>query len=310
MKKFLITGLTLLILIIFSIEPVSANSNQVIVTIPAFKVTLNGEIMDNEYNKYPLLVYKDITYFPMTYYGSRFLGLKANWYEKRSVLFVGVCPESEKENQLKIIRNSNKNGSRYNAVIADYDLALNTLDIKSFINNSSEKYPILNFRGISYFPLTWKYAVDEFGWDYSYSNQDGLVINSGNAFRPVIYDKVLGFTLPYMQKADYYYGDNVYVVFPYSTYKPINSLVIRRRGENEKEYNLEEQLYKTKYSIEYLNVEKNENGAFVKTKPYVEKNIIYITCKGYDSSVDNCPGLEVEIGIDLDKGIIVSESLK
>jgi hypothetical protein len=53
--------------------------NTVSVTLPEFKVTLNGEEVDNSYSKYPLIVYKDITYFPMTYNDCRFLGLESYW---------------------------------------------------------------------------------------------------------------------------------------------------------------------------------------------------------------------------------------
>ena len=35
----------------------------VAVTLPDFPVTLNGTAIDNSYRQYPLLVYKNITYF-------------------------------------------------------------------------------------------------------------------------------------------------------------------------------------------------------------------------------------------------------
>ena len=48
------------------------------------KVTLNGQVIDNKTAKYPLLIYSNITYFPMTYHLSRFMGVGAgmptvNW---------------------------------------------------------------------------------------------------------------------------------------------------------------------------------------------------------------------------------------
>ena len=43
------------------------------------KVTLNGQIIDNKTAKYPLLIYSNITYFPMTYHLSRFMGVSAAW---------------------------------------------------------------------------------------------------------------------------------------------------------------------------------------------------------------------------------------
>ena len=43
------------------------------------KVTLNGQFIDNKTAKYPLLIYSNITYFPMTYHLSRFMGVSADW---------------------------------------------------------------------------------------------------------------------------------------------------------------------------------------------------------------------------------------
>ena len=43
------------------------------------KVTLNGQVIDNKNAKYPLLTYSNITYFPMTYHLSRFMGVGADW---------------------------------------------------------------------------------------------------------------------------------------------------------------------------------------------------------------------------------------
>ena len=35
-------------------------------TLPAHTVTINGQVLDSAYAPYPLLVYKDITYLPLT----------------------------------------------------------------------------------------------------------------------------------------------------------------------------------------------------------------------------------------------------
>ena len=47
--------------------------------IPSFDVHFNGNKVESTYREYPLLVYKDITYFPMTYFDSRHLGLVTEW---------------------------------------------------------------------------------------------------------------------------------------------------------------------------------------------------------------------------------------
>ena len=56
-----------------------AAGESVRVTLPGFDVTLNRAAFSNDYSRYPLLVYKDITYFPMTYHDCRLLGLTTSW---------------------------------------------------------------------------------------------------------------------------------------------------------------------------------------------------------------------------------------
>lgn len=70
--------LVVMALVLFS-GTVLAAPAKVAVTLPAFTVELNGVKIDNTYNQYPLIVYKDITYFPMTFYDSRLMGLETEW---------------------------------------------------------------------------------------------------------------------------------------------------------------------------------------------------------------------------------------
>ncbi len=298
----------------------SNRKDNVNVSLPRFKVTVNGELMENDYNKYPCLVYEDITYFPMTYDYARFLGLKANWYEysrmnEKGVLFIGVSDKSEIQNKLNTIRTTKKNKKNYTAKIADYGLLVNSIEYKDLINNKAEEYPILNFRGVSYFPLTWKYAVDEFGWEYHFDAKKGLWIDSEDPFRPVIYDKPIGFTMPYMPVASYVYGDDYYLVIPHSTYAPVANLVYRKRGENERVYNISEQLYSGKYAIIYLNMEKflTDLGkvGFKESSPEINGNILSIRCEGRSREDDpKNPILEeILIKINLDTGKIISEEI-
>ena len=67
-KKFIATTILSAFLCTFSPTPAALAADTVQVTLPSFTVTLNGQVIDNSYRQYPLLVYKDITYFPMTYY--------------------------------------------------------------------------------------------------------------------------------------------------------------------------------------------------------------------------------------------------
>ena len=148
-----------------------AMATNVQATLPSFPVTLNGTVIDNSYRQYPLLVYNNITYFPMTYYDCRFLGVETEWTQANGL-------KIEKSNLTGAYHQQNmqqKNSGKVTAQLATGKIAVNG----KAIANSKEQYPLLVYRDVTYFPLTWRFAVDEFGWKYSYDNKNGLVIDAG-----------------------------------------------------------------------------------------------------------------------------------
>ena len=143
------------------------------VTMPAFRVTLNGKRIENDKRQYPLIVYRDITYFPMTFYDCHYLGLDA-YYTDQTGLDIhaftrDIVPWSYYEYE-----SSGRNPQTAAAQIAAFPIRVNG----KVIENEGEEYPLLLYKDVTYFPLIWRYAVDEFGWDYRYNEIDGLVINS------------------------------------------------------------------------------------------------------------------------------------
>lgn len=158
------------------------------VALPNFPVMLNGTGIDNSYRQYPLLVYNNITYFPMTYYDCRFLGVETQWTQADGLKIEqsGLTGAYHQDNGKR------KNGQRATAQLATGKIAVNG----KAIANSKEQYPLLVYRDVTYFPLTWRFAVDEFGWTYSYDNKKGLVIDAGNA-------KTKSVTLQDARKAQY-----------------------------------------------------------------------------------------------------------
>lgn len=175
MYKKLISLLVVLIFVITStVTSYGATaSTGVKVTLPEFKVTLNGVAMDNSYSKYPLIVYKDITYFPMTYSDCRFLGIETNWKGNEEGLDIDT---TDITGAYAPYKTAAKNGKSYRATIPNFPIKING----ETINNAKEVYPLLSFRDITYFPITWRFGVDEFGWDYSFDSKNGLTINSDN----------------------------------------------------------------------------------------------------------------------------------
>lgn len=64
-KKLLAT--TVLSTFLLTSLPSAAMAQNVTVTLPNFPVTLNGSTLNPLTDKYPVIVYNNITYFPMTY---------------------------------------------------------------------------------------------------------------------------------------------------------------------------------------------------------------------------------------------------
>lgn len=150
-----------------------AQGLKVAVVLPDAAVTINGTEIDNNYLKYPLIEFKNITYFPMTYNDCRFLGLESYWEGAAKGLTLEKTGVTAAYNPC---RTSVKNRRDQTAAIAGFPVAING----KAIDNRREEYPLLSFRDVTYFPLTWRYGVDEFGWDYSFDKSRGLVINSNN----------------------------------------------------------------------------------------------------------------------------------
>jgi len=145
---------------------VSAADSSVSVTIPTFKVTVNDRTVDSTRLQYPLISYKGITYFPLTWRWCRELGLVSGYTDTDGLYIANDIAESQETLDKGGYQAA---GSRYIAVIPDYPVFINGRQI----NNNKEEYPLLNFRNITYFPLTWRFVTGEFGWDQTWSDKSG-----------------------------------------------------------------------------------------------------------------------------------------
>lgn len=173
MKK-LIFLLSLILSLTAILPPASSPSYaaEAGVTIPAFKVTLNGVSFDSTSAKYPLVLYKGITYFPMTWNLSRSLGLALKFSSETGL---DIQKAASQDTVKQDTAGSNRLNATYSGKIVTYPIIVGG----QRIDNAKEPYPVLNFRDITYFPLTWRFAKTLFGWDYQYSQAGGLVIGSG-----------------------------------------------------------------------------------------------------------------------------------
>ncbi|MBQ7667860.1 MAG: hypothetical protein IJS47_00840 [Clostridia bacterium] len=173
----------LLICCLFLILNISYAADEVNVKIPSFKTTINEFVFDNEKELYPLVVYKDITYFPMTYSLCQNVGLVISWDRIDGLYIANYAGNNE---EYKSYAGSNKKDTIYKATIARYPIIINGLQI----DNDEEEFPVLNFRDITYFPLTWRFANDEYGWQISYSKEKGLVVDTRDRTSPMYLTKI------------------------------------------------------------------------------------------------------------------------
>ncbi len=168
MKKILLVLLA--IAMVLGAIPVTAKETA---AMPSFSVSFNGQPIESHYRQFPLLVYKDITYVPMTYFDCRYLGLTTNWDNDTRTLSINkeniTCAYREYKQEIE-------NQKSFAPTVCDFNIIVN----HKKIDNLTEEYPLLTFRDVTYFPLTWRFAVEEFGWAYSFDSENGLSINSTN----------------------------------------------------------------------------------------------------------------------------------
>lgn len=173
MKEKLLRIVLLVGIFVGFITPVCAHAETA--KLVDFPVTINGVSMTDVMGQtqYPLLVYKDITYVPMTYYHCRMLGLETTWSEKNGL---AIQQNNAVTSSISYYATNKENPKQVTVSIPKFSVTVNGENIY----NNKEEYPLLVFRDVTYFPLTWRFAHDAFGWIYDYTLENGLQIKSNN----------------------------------------------------------------------------------------------------------------------------------
>jgi len=159
------------IIFLFNLVSLSAFASETVdVTIVDYDVTVNGTRILTEESQYPVLSYKNITYFPMTSDYLSGLGLKLHFSSEEGLKISNSSSIGE-FNQ-KFLGVDTILGSKVRADIAPFAISVNGTEI----NNSEEEYPILLYNNITYFPMTWRFARTEFKWITTWSEEEGFGI--------------------------------------------------------------------------------------------------------------------------------------
>ncbi len=149
----------------------SVFADEVEITLPEFDITINGNVIDNQTEKYPFVSYKGITYMPMTWDLSYALGLELKWNPNNGL-------KVSKRDKMKVYvqkeKTYNNLGKSYSAEIVRFPVEVNG----EIVDNLSVEYPLLNFRNITYFPMTYDYMANEFSSGYKWDNELGLIVSA------------------------------------------------------------------------------------------------------------------------------------
>lgn len=149
---------------------IQAAEHAVNVSLPTFPVQINGVTLDSNKAQYPAIVYKDITYLPLTWDYAHTLSLEYTWSDSEG-LHINSRGKMYQERPSFDSQGSNKR-STYTAEIVSYPVFVND----KLIDNVSEEYPLLSFRDITYFPMTWRFMHDEFHMNLFWNPNDGFAV--------------------------------------------------------------------------------------------------------------------------------------
>lgn len=129
--------------------------------------------------EYPVLLYKNITYIPMTSSMCNELYLSIAFTSEDGLYIArggGRGNIGERAQVLGSIDYKNTADGRVTAVIPDYPVYINGRKYEN------AEYPCLNFRDITYLPLTYDIAVNEFDFDFAFDGDKKHIELAGNSW--------------------------------------------------------------------------------------------------------------------------------
>ena len=142
-----LTSLLLTISILFTCSSISAVASDKNATaiIPDYQIIIDDSLVYYADSLYPFLNYKGITYLPMTYEYARAMNLTTGYLEG-SAFMVAYNPCDDK---LPVYETTANNKNNTVIIPQGYNVYVNGKKV----DNDNADYPILNFRGVTYFPL-------------------------------------------------------------------------------------------------------------------------------------------------------------
>ncbi len=167
-RKILLAALGLATALFAGPVPAARAAEQVEVTLPFFPVTLGDQTLDTQGEEYPFLLYRDITYLPLTYYGCRLLGLYEKWTPQGGLVISDVGVPGDYRPTPAVSDNT----APLYASVAEGKITV----MGRSVENDGEAWPYLVFRDVTYLPMTWANMYELLGCDYRFDPGSGLHI--------------------------------------------------------------------------------------------------------------------------------------
>lgn len=138
-------------------------------------------VVNSAYAEYPVITYKDVSYIPLTYDLCERVGINCGWDNEKGLYIVNHNTKSINTFELKPFGGYliNPLQNKYKATVPTYDIYINGQKY----DNSKQDYPLLNFRNITYFPLTYDLVRNELGWFINWDAEKWLLEVEPNHYR-------------------------------------------------------------------------------------------------------------------------------
>lgn len=188
MKKWLYGFLIMVCsVMLLSFSASALEEEKVKVELPKFDITLNGIKYDGKDAKYPIVVYKDITYIPVEDMHSEYnymscLGFvcgENRSYSKYKKLFVrNLLLEKNIPESIVVPRTQESTDELYALVSENANIIINRFGkVREVV---TKEYPILVIGGVDYLPMTYEIAHNCLGLGYEFSQERGLLLTRTN----------------------------------------------------------------------------------------------------------------------------------
>ncbi|OHW61415.1 hypothetical protein EUAN_22650 [Andreesenia angusta] len=135
--------------------------------VPNTSVKIDGVNINTANAKYPPLLFKDITYIPITFDIVYYLDINYNWTDASNLKFsrtIGL--KNTKQFKQMFTDGSSWSGMSAYATKVNKGIIVNNL----WVNNT---YPIINYKNINYIPLTYDF-VTNLGLSYTWDPVNGF----------------------------------------------------------------------------------------------------------------------------------------